>query len=644
VIGGAACLAAACFPGIASAQISIFPPPGDPTPSLGPSSTIFAPEGASTASGGNPSQSGEITDPRVFGPLEVDWHRRFAGQPLQPLVVDGVVIVNSTGRNGRSGSAALTALSASTGKVLWRSSSPGAGSFGEIATSDGVIVVVDHAGTVRGLRVGDGSLLWQQSLGQLSEDAVESGVVADAGSAYVYANRQVYALNLADGALRWTARAPLEAPAGAPAVDSDRVFVVGECGDAAALSRASGALIWMTEGSATTCFGAGSLVGGGRLVSTGGQIFDAVTGARLGSTEFIPAGVSGDLIFGLTGPLTAYNAATGELAWKSARFTGADVPPRIVGPTTYGLQSEDFGPALLSGVATNTGKPLSKTEIHEIGDDKAGGLALSAGGGHVIVANGDDVIGLGPRLKPPSTGVDLLFPEARDYYSGSRFHWIAGVGAGIRQDAPEVQLEANEAGNGQWATVDERRTLVDGEVVLHSNLDRNTRFRARVSDAELSSSVKLFAYPRFDFKVRRTSDRIGEFEIRISGVDAKTLEGRKSYAYLGRGAERTFIRLGSARIHVGRGGVGVSSVRFRLLKDVGRHDLVSVCAAGLPEAGYGRDIGLAGHCGASRVPYPPRKHDRSLPRAPSTACARLAPAVRSRIATSSVACAEPAAR
>ena len=246
-----------------------------------------------------------------------------------------------------------------------------------------------------------------------------------------------------------------------------------------------------------------------------------------------------------------------------------------------------------------------------------------------------------PRLRPSRTGVDLLLPKARDYYAGTAFRWIAGVGARLRAERPEVKLEVN-FGNGGWKTAASRRSFVDGVAVLRARLKRNARFRVRVKGSKPSRSVKLFAYPRFDFDVRRTSDTRGAIDMRVSGVSGRTLAAHRAYGYIGSAAKRTFTRLGSGGLRSTGKVSAKASIPFRLLRRVGPNDVIAVCVGGLPKAGYGRDVGLAGHCGAGKVAYPPKKH--RLGRWPSTACARPAPAARSRKATSPVACAPPAAR
>ena len=644
MIGGAACLAAACFPGVAAAQVPIFPPPpGNPSTPTSPSASVLAPEGASTAFGSNPSRTGEVLDDRIFGPLGVAWVHQFGGGVDEPLVTGGRVIVDSLDdRRGDYGSR-LTALSASSGKILWHQSIGSNHVDAPIAYSDGVVVLLARDGKIYGFRVDDGEPLWNMSLASGQGSTDEGGIVADAGTVYAFTGKHVYALDIATGQVGWTIASPTDGSSGTPAVDDSRVFIADDCGGAAALSRSDGSLIWSVAGE-LGCLSGTAIVAGGQVYSGNGRVYDAVSGSQPSRLPKGPGAVSGGLALVAGDPLRAFDPNTGSTVWTNN--AGAFVDPRVVGPTTYTVSSDEDSVFHLFGIETETGRTLSNTEVPGPNFNHESELALNpgvaAGEGRVYVALAHTVTALAPRLSPPEGGVDLLFPKGRDYYAGSLFNWIAGVGADQRNAQPVIRLEAQEGSSHHWKTVAAKHAYVDGGVVLQATLDRNARYRATSDGLKPSPSVKLYAYPRFDFDIKRTSDTQGVINVRVSGINAKTLAAHKVYGYFGSAPKRKFSRLGGSRLRPTGKDSARGSVHFHLLDHVGVSDVIAVCVDGLAEAGYGKDVGLPGHCGARSVPYPPKKN--RLARSPSSACARPAPAVRSRIAASSVACAAPAAR
>ena len=382
MIVGGACLAAACLPGIASAQVPIFPPPpSDPTPPMGSSTPVLAAPGDSTAFGANPSRTGETTDDRVFGPLKVDWTRDFDGGVSEPLVIGGMLIVNSADQSGVHSK--LTALRASDGKRLWQQLID-SDHAAPIAVADATIVAIDDDGTASAYRLADGVPLWRVDLADDEAGTFQTsgaGVVADAGLAYIFTAGAVSALSLSDGRVAWSVASPVNGRSGAPALDDSRVFVDSSCGDAAALSRADGSVIWSTNGEGT-CQAGAPLAGGGGVFEDDGQILDPVSGARVGGLQMQPGALSGDLALVTGDPLTALDVGSGGVAWKSRKASFFD--PRVVGPTTFGAITSQFGPSTLYGFETRTGKLLSiskapEPEYNDGGSIAGSGLAVGAG-------------------------------------------------------------------------------------------------------------------------------------------------------------------------------------------------------------------------------------------------------------------------
>jgi len=597
------CVALACA-GPAAAQLPPVFPPEDPPPpqALPPSTTVLAPSRSSTAFDGNPSKSGEIDDSTVFGPLRKSWTRLFPERVAEPLVVDGRIVV-SYGRSGESYGAAVAALRPSDGKVIWRREIDSVYFDAAIAAAEGVVVAVDPDGMLTAFALNDGSRLWTVPIDVVINEAEP---VIDAGTVYVFEGGAVRAFDLATGASRWTAPVPLQPGSGPIAIDNARAFVADDCGSVIAFSRADGRLVWQASGiSARTCFDADVIVAGGRVFGAEGVTYDAVTGAALGSLPAQARAVVGGLAYTTNGSLRAYDVVTGELAWDSRRRV--DLAPKVVGPTVYATLQGDFDSTPLYGISTANGRLLSRVQrpIVDNGQGDSHDPGLTVGAGHVVVATHTGISALAPALQPEPRGVDLLAPKSRAYFVGARFNWIAGIGSAMRGSTPIVELQRDEQPFGGWKTIDRRRTLADGGVVLKGPLRRNSIFRARTKGAGPSKPIKLYAYARIGFDVKRTSRRTGVFNVRIRGVPARTLRRTKAFAYLGSAAEQRFERLGAGGIDA-KGRSGKARIPFRLLNHVGAKDIVAVCVRGLPKAGYGRNFGLLKGCGAKNVAYPKR--------------------------------------
>lgn len=144
-------------------------------------------------------------------------------------VVDGLAYV-STGSSG------LQVFKGSTGALLW--SSP---KSQLLTATHKAVYVVDSTNAIDALKPADGTVLWRS---QTTYGAGGLGFVVSNGTLYLTSadNRSVYALNAANGALRWHYVLP-----GASisfSVAHGEVFAVTAAGTIYALAANNGALLW----------------------------------------------------------------------------------------------------------------------------------------------------------------------------------------------------------------------------------------------------------------------------------------------------------------------------------------------------------------------------------------------------------------
>lgn len=173
-----------------------------------------------------------------------------------PGVGSGLVVVG-----GLDGD--VIALDRETGAARWATKVSSEVLANPVIEGD-LVVVRSNDGRVFGLKVADGSRQWlfDRGVPLISLRGSAAPVVAD-GAVYIgYDNGKVVALNLADGALRWeqtiaspNGRTELERMTdidGEMVVGDDALFVVTYRGQAAALTRDGGRILWTRDMSAYT--------------------------------------------------------------------------------------------------------------------------------------------------------------------------------------------------------------------------------------------------------------------------------------------------------------------------------------------------------------------------------------------------------
>ncbi|MEU6848698.1 serine/threonine-protein kinase [Actinacidiphila alni] len=146
----------------------------------------------SSARGTNTLTALSATDGRVR------WKRKFADQPQSPLIGDDVVFV-------RDAYGGLFAVRADNGEPLWHKTLDTRSKAHR--TGGGMLFVDDADGSVRALRATTGAEVWSRRLGQGTADPYgQSTAIGVSGDTlWVGTTDQVvYALNTADGTVRWT--------------------------------------------------------------------------------------------------------------------------------------------------------------------------------------------------------------------------------------------------------------------------------------------------------------------------------------------------------------------------------------------------------------------------------------------------------
>lgn len=141
------------------------------------------------------------------------------------------------------------AIDARTGAIVWKAVLPEGVTRSVTGSPD--TVYVGAGGILLALRLSDGTILWQSTVGTTGScgtPTVAAGLVFDAtnldgdGSMPV----AVVAVDAASGMARWRYTSPAGNPTYTPAVSGGRAYLVSEDGTVVAVDAATGATIWST--------------------------------------------------------------------------------------------------------------------------------------------------------------------------------------------------------------------------------------------------------------------------------------------------------------------------------------------------------------------------------------------------------------
>lgn len=264
------------------------------------------------------------------------------GGPIRatPAVADGRLFVGST--DGR-----LYALDPRTGDELWRFHAA-TSVTGSPAVLGSLVYVTDHASTLYALDGATGSLRWRVETGEplpfpwgyeSGDVYASSPALADGTVFFGAGDGQLYAVDAADGSVRWKSATGGRVRS-TPAVADGRVVVGSADGIVYAFAEGDGHLLWQhaTEGAALVSADYGfdrrtvqsspAVVGGRVLVGARDGYFyalDAATGERLWRQDHevswvnsSPAVSDGVAVVGSSDEqfVQAVDVATGEERWR----------------------------------------------------------------------------------------------------------------------------------------------------------------------------------------------------------------------------------------------------------------------------------------------------------------------------------------
>ena len=283
------------------------PPPAPPDPHPGPIGT--APGSVSDAV--DAAHTGFFADDALVPPLVKRWQVASSVPPeTRVLAADGrVYTVNDQ---------ALVALDQADGHQIWSQPLPVV-PLGVAYDAGAVYVALGTS--IAAYKADTGAQLWRASA--TKSDYSFGQPVAGGGAIYAMANDEMTAFRESDGAILWTAPVPNGVVA---ALDDQRVYAAGPCGQVWALNRSDGQPAWKHDSGCTGGGGAVPLLFGGRLYDSapapggGAPILDVANGNPLGT---YPGGravvVDGLLVYTDPGSIHALDIASGAERWKATR-------------------------------------------------------------------------------------------------------------------------------------------------------------------------------------------------------------------------------------------------------------------------------------------------------------------------------------
>ena len=308
-------------------------------------------------------------------PLVQRWVVGFDQPVSYPIIADGMVFV--TVKSSIGFGTRLFALDAINGSIVWSRSVGGPSTWSAACYENGRVFTLSSDGQLRAFDGQSGNASWIRRLGTTSS-LFDAPPTVFEGVIYVSGDLKVFAVNAANGAVKWTTGVLSDHPS-SPAVTNEGVYVSDSCSNVYKFDPATGAIIWFF---AQNCFGGGGRTPAlfdGRLYVRDNlheffdMIFDSQTGNPIGnfnakntpafsgnkgfflngskfpgSSGFLEArdvntmdflwGFEGDgalqsallvvndyvYVGSFSGNLYAVNAATGEQVWVT--YTGDSIP------------------------------------------------------------------------------------------------------------------------------------------------------------------------------------------------------------------------------------------------------------------------------------------------------------------------------
>jgi outer membrane protein assembly factor BamB len=567
-------------------------------------------------------------DNRITGapepPLGVRWAVDLGAPVSYPVIAEGKAFVTV----GDGGTTAV-ALDLATGAVLWRKPLPGAYWWSALAYGGGRLFAVNTDGRLWALAPATGATIWSI---QLSQYSFSTPPVAYDGHVYLTgagAGHTVYAVRASDGGVAW--EKPVVSGAGTPAVDAGSVYVSMVCQRAVALNRATGATRWEQPSGCTGGGDSTAALHGGRMYPLGddGAIYDAASGARLGTAEFhgyVGFG-EGTAYVPWLGGIRAVDAASWSTRWHLPG-DGHDIgeAPLVAANHVY-IGSEDGYVAALSRAdgsvrwcASTAGIPV----VGWTGNVDRPDAGIGAGAGHLLVPAGRFLVAYGAGGAPaaPCAGTPgssaggtgrtsqgpalTLRPDREDVLAGGRVT-LGGTLAGTPAVAGvPVAVDADPwPFDGRWRRARNTTTAADGSFSVRARPRRNTRYRALA--AGLTSPVAV-VYADLRTSLRRSSWAGSTFRshLTIRVPRGARLPTRRAHFYVSRAGRNVARHEGSARLRRVRPHVFKAVETLPWLAGPKRATDVLACYRERTPDAWGRVHGLDPKCGRQRLRFSDR--------------------------------------
>jgi outer membrane protein assembly factor BamB len=348
----------------------------------------------------NPAHTGGLSTTTAFAPpLKRLWTLDLNGPITYPIVVKNMVIVNYLDRSYND---ILYAVSATTGRLLWKKTYSNARYLSYAAYDNGVVFEFGATGVLEAFEASNGKFLWSEQFSASDNDSYPP--VASGGFVYItLTSGGVYQISEQTGQALWVADTSAQSSA---SIVSGKIFVAGAC-SVEALSASFGAVIW-NAASGEDCddgdpalapIPINNLVFSPQYNQNGGALLNSKTGTFVRSISQGTTAILNGLAFqeNYSG-FQATQLSNGKTIWTNS-ITAASfiMPPIVVNDVLYALSFQ----GTLYAINSKTGVVLQKIAAGQ----SAGAFSnnnmsgLGAGRGILVVPSDNQLIAFAPESK-----------------------------------------------------------------------------------------------------------------------------------------------------------------------------------------------------------------------------------------------------
>lgn len=544
------------------------------------------------------AHSGHFPSEELVPPLRRRWRVEAKGGTV--LAADGRVYVAGT---------EVYALDQRDGHRLWTVSLEGA-TYGRAygAAYDGGIVFVSTFDDLHAYNAETGAEMWHR---HFTDAAFAGAPVASGGVVYAgfgQGGGTVSAYRASDGQPIWSRNTV--GGADAPALGNRFLFMAGACGNAQAINRASGEVLWTHS---TGCSGGGSVTPAlfdGRLYSPTEEyvdgnyqdppVLEAASGNLVGRfTGSRPVFVDGLAVYTTSESARAVDLASGREAWARKKPLGAAM---AIGHDLYGTRANNLGRRSVVALDPESGEEVWSARV--TGPDASSSespVELGAAPGLLIAADGSRVTAYESALKPPPGGI-ALGSSAFDVPVKGAFSLVGVLGTDLRGSRPEVAVAGADWPGHRFRQFSKARPARDGGFGAGVRIDRNSRLRVSAGGAR-SNVVTVYTYLRAHLGRPVGTRRRAVLKVSVAAPRAR-FGGHRLTLYLQRHGQRRLVRLGTGRLRATGRGRGRASIAYRPPRHATRRDLIWHCVSGQLRMGIGRPSPLTRRCGARVLRHP----------------------------------------